>query len=202
MPILSSFVNAPAKAYGFTASSGLAYETLTLTASATLTVTGNGTTSVNAFKTSGSTAWDSQFYTATGYTAPVTLEFNKLSSATDDGVSYAMISLNADPTTDASYVSLDWAAYPYATNTYSVYHNGSGLTPSVSTWSTASKWYIVYGTDGFIRHYNGATQMFSANKGVGGTVYIDASIYSVNATKGGFSNIRLIRRAWNGTAYV
>lgn len=39
MPILSSFVNASAKAYGFTASSGLAYETLTLTASATLTVT-------------------------------------------------------------------------------------------------------------------------------------------------------------------
>lgn len=180
----------------------LEYETLTFVASGNLTVSNNGTTSVNIFKTSGSAAWDNQAYVNTGYTAPVTLEFNKMAPASDDQTGYTMISLNADPTTDASYTSLDWAPYPFQTSQYYVYHNGSSVTPLVSAWSASSKWYLVYATDGFIYHYNGSTLMYSVNKGAGGTVYIDSSFYSVNATNGGFSNIRLIKKAWNGTAYV
>jgi hypothetical protein len=96
---------------------------------------------------------------------------------------------------------LDYAAYPHRTDTYRVYHNGS-LVQNGGTWSTANKFYIVYGTDGFIRHYNGSTLLYSVNYGSGKTVYVDSSFYSVNSTFGGFSNIRVSRFTWNGTQYV
>jgi hypothetical protein len=181
----------------------LEYETLTFTGiGGNLVVTGNGTDTVSIFKTSGSSAWDNQAYVATPFTAPVTMEFNKQAAATDNSSSYAMISWNADPTTDASYTSLDWASYPYQTNQYIVYHNGSSITPPVAAWSTSEKWRLVYATDGYIYHYNGSTLMYSVNKGTGGVVYLDSSFYSQSATFAGFSNIRVIKKAWNGTAYV
>jgi hypothetical protein len=166
----------------------------------TLTATYNGP-SVSIFKTSGSNGWDKQAYSLTPFTAPCTIEFNKLAGATDNGVSYAMIGWNADPEANASYASIDWASYPYRTDIYSVYHNGSQLN-FAGVWDPAKKFYIVYDTDGFIRHWNGSTLLYSVNKGTGQTVYVDSSLYSPNATYGGFSNIRAIRRAWNGTYYV
>jgi hypothetical protein len=111
-----------------------------------------------------------------------------------------MIGWNEDPTTNASYDTIDYASYPYQTNGYQVYHNGSQIVPGV-TWSTANKFYIVYGTDGYIRHYNGSTLLYSVNYGTGKTVYVDSSYYSVNGTYGGFSNIKVIRSAWNGSVY-
>jgi hypothetical protein len=174
------------------------YVVYTLTDS-TLTATYNGN-SVNIFKISGSSAWDKQAYSLIPFNAPCTLEFNKLAAVTDNGVSYAMIGWNADPATNSSYTSIDWAAYPYRTNQYQVYNNG---TQSVhGAWDSSKKFYIVYDTDGFIRHWNGSTLLASFNKGTGGTVYVDSSFYSPNATFGGFSNIRAVRRAWNGTNYV
>lgn len=177
------------------------YESLTYVVSGNLTITGNGTDSVNIFKTSGSNSWDNQAYSTTPFTAPCTIEFNKEAGATDNGASYAMIAWNTDPTTNASYASLDHASYPYQTNGYVVYNNGAGITPG-TTWSTANKFYLVYGTDGTIKHYNGSTLVYSANYGTGLTVYVDSSFYSPNATYGGFSNIKVIKAAWNGTTYV
>lgn len=178
------------------------YENLTFTTSGNLVVRGNGTNLVSIFKNSGSFAWDNHAYTAAGFTAPCTIEFNKMAvSVQDNGHSYAMIGWNTDPTTDASYTSLDHASYPYAGSGYYVYHNGSNVLAG-SAWSRTSKFYIVYGTDGFIRHYNGSTQLYSVNYGTGITVYVDSSFYSVAATFGGFSNIRVARRSWNGTAYI
>lgn len=166
-----------------------------------LTITGNTTTTASVFKTAGSANWDTHVYTSTGYTAPVTLEFNKQAASGDNGASYAMIGWNADPTTNASYDTLDHAAYPYRTDIYSVHHNGSQVHFSGS-WSTSSKFYVTYGTDGFIRHYNGTTLLYSVNYGTGQTVYLDSSYYSVHGTFGGFSNIRITKRAYNGTSYV
>jgi hypothetical protein len=184
-----------------TASSPSSYESLTYLATGTITLTNNGTDNVSMFKTSGTSAWDSHFYSTTPFTAPCTIEFNKQAGATDNGVSYAMISWNADPTLNASYTSLDYASYPYATNNYIVYNNGS-VVQNGGSWSTANKFYIVYDTDGFIRHYNGSSLLYSVNSGAGRTVYVDSSLYSVNATFGGFSNVRVRRNSWNGTSYV
>ena len=177
------------------------YETLTYTASGNLTVTGNGTNTVNIFKTSGGNAWDNQAYSLVSFTAPCTIEFNKQAVSGDNGASYAMIGWNADPLTNASYDTIDYASYPFRTDSYVVYHNGS-LVHNSGSWSTSSKFYIVYGTDGVMRHYNGSTLLYSVNYGTGNTVYVDSSFYSPNATFGGFSNIKVIRSAWNGTDYV
>jgi len=179
----------------------LVYENLTFVLSGNLTASQNGTTNVSIFKMSGSFAWDNHAYVANGFTAPCTIEFNKWSANNDNGRSYAMIGWNTDPTTNSSYDTLDYASYPYSTGNYQVYNNGS-VAQNGGTWSRTNKFYIVYGIDGFIRHYNGSTQLYNVNWGNATTTfYIDSSFYVVGATFGGFSNIRVIKRAWNGTSY-
>jgi hypothetical protein len=178
----------------------VSYELLTYTTTGNLTVTGNGSNSVNIFKTSGGNAWDNQAYSLVPFTAPCTIEFNKQAASGDNGASYAMIGWNADPLANASYDTIDYASFPYRSDIYSVYHNASQVHFS-GTWSTANKFYIVYGTDGVMRHYNGSKLLYSVNYGTGNTVYVDSSFYSPNATFGGFSNIRVTRFAWNGENY-
>jgi hypothetical protein len=176
------------------------YEALTYVVSGNLSISGNGTNTVNVFKVSGSNSWDNQIYNLTPFTSPCTIEFNKQAGSGDNGASYAMIGWNDDPLTNASFNTLDYASYPYRTDIYSVHHNGTQVHFSGS-WSTSLKFYVVYGTDGFIRHYNGSNLLYSVNYGTGRTVYIDSSFYSVNSTFGGFSNLRVIRSAWNGSSY-
>lgn len=178
------------------------YEVLTFTLVGSVTATNNGTTSVDLVKGSGSSNWGSDAaYTAVGWAAPVTLEFNKEASSGDNGVSYAMISLNEDPTTNANYDTLDYAAYPYRTDVYSIYHNSSQVLFS-GAWSPSNKFYIVYRTDGTLLHYNGSSLLYSVSWGTGKTLYIDSAFYSVNSTYSRYSNVRLIRRTWNGTTYT
>lgn len=176
------------------------YETLNfVTSGQTMVLTNNGSISVDMYK-SGSQSWDTQAYCTIPFTAPCTFEFNKTASSGDDGNSYVMIGWNPDPTTDASYGSIDHCAYPYRADIYSVYNNGSQVHFS-SAWDTTKKFYIVYDTDGYIRHYNGSTLLYSVNYGTGVTVYIDSSFYVGNSTNGKLSNVRAIRRSWNGTQY-
>lgn len=190
---------------GFETPGNVVYEPLSLITqgSGGVTVTGNGTTAASFFKTSGSSAWNIQVYSLQPFTAPVTLEFNKLAApdSSDNGLSYAMISLNADPTTNNSFTSLDWAPYPYRQSIYSVYHNGSQVLFS-GAWSASNKFYIVYDTDGFIRHYNGSTLLYQVSTGTGRTVYLDSSLNRVNGGYGGFSNVRITKNSWSGTTYA
>lgn len=199
--IIEPYYDTLRKSIVFAQAVQFSYDTLNFTASGNLTVTNNNTTSVNIFKTSGSSSWDNHAYIATPYTAPCTIEFNKQAASGDNGASYAMMGWNVDPLTDASYTSLDYASYPYRTDAYSVYHNASQVHFGGS-WSTANKFYIVYDTDGFIRHYNGSTLLYSVNYGIGNTVYVDSSFYSVNATFGGFSNLKVSKFSWDGSSYV
>lgn len=175
------------------------YEAITVAFSGNLTVTGNGTTSLNIFKTSGTAVWDNQAYFNTAFLAPCTIEFNKQAGVTDNSASYAMIGWNADPTANASYDTIDHASYPYQTQDYVSYNNGTG-TSGYGTWDPALKFYVVYGLDGTIKHYNGSKLLYSVVYG-NGYVYMDSSYYSVNGTYGGFSNIRICKRAWNGLGY-
>jgi hypothetical protein len=178
----------------------LQYETLNFTLSANLVARGNGTDLVSIFKMSGSNNWDNQAYSSQSFTSPCTIEFNKNSGYIDNGFAYAMIGWNEDPTTNASYDTLDYTSYPYRQVNYEAYHNGTYL-GALPTWSSLNKFYIVYASDGFIRHYNGSTLLYSAAYSAGRTVYVDSSIYSPSATFGGFTNIRVIKRAWTGTSY-
>ena len=84
---------------------------------------------------------------------------------------------------------------------YEVYNNGSYVNPG-QTWDINKRFYLVYDTDGFIRHYNGDKLLYSAYYGTGQTVYIDMSLYSTNSTFGGFTNIKVCSKSWNGSSYV
>jgi hypothetical protein len=177
------------------------YAALTYVVSGNLTITGNGTSNVTIFKTSGSAAWDNQAYSTTPFRAPCTIEFFKLADSADNGRSYAMMGWNTDPAANASYNTLDYTSYPYRSDTYSVHHNGTQVFFS-GAWDPLKKFYIVYDTDGYIRHYNGSTLLYTEFYGTEQTVYIDSSFYSVNTVYAGFSNIRVASRSWNGTRYV
>lgn len=175
------------------------YETITVVASAQLQVTGNGTKELSIKKISGSNNWDAHAYCATPFTAPVTLEFKKNAAATDNGISYTMISWNTDPTTDASYTSLDYSAYPYRYDTYSVY-NGSSQVLFSGAWDPNKTFYLTYLTNGTLNHYNGSTLLYTVNRGVQ-TVYFDTSFYSVNDF-GAITNVKIMKKVWNGTKYI
>jgi hypothetical protein len=150
----------------------------------------------------GANGWDTHAYSLLPFTAPCTIEFNKraASNGGDNGLSYTMVGWNADPTADASYSSIDWASYPYRQSNYEVYNNGTQIVTGIA-WDETKKFYIVYDTDGYIRHYNGSTLLYSVNKGTGQTVYFDSSFYSPDPF-GSLRNLRLIKRSWNGTCYV
>lgn len=177
------------------------YQTMTYTAISNVTLTNNGTQEVSMFKISDNNVWNGEVRSTEGFSAPCTIEFSKQAASGDNGVSYAMIGWNEDPTSDTSYGSIDHASYPYITSNYHVYNNGSGIGLGLA-WDVNKRFYIVYDTDGFIRHYNGSTLLYSANYGTNKTVYVDSSLYSVNSTFGGFSNVKVARSSWNGTNYV
>jgi hypothetical protein len=180
---------------------GVSYASLNFVSSSNVTVTNNGTTSVDMFKTSGGSAWDSQAYTTNSFTAPCTLEFNKAAANYDNFLSYIMIGFNTDPTANASYDTLDYAAFPYRSDIYSVYHN-SAQVHFATAWSPSAKFYIVYGTDGTIKHYNGSTLLYNVNYGTGNTVYVDTSFATIDPTFSVFTNVRVARATWTGTGYI
>lgn len=180
---------------------GSTYEVLDFTLSGNLFSTFNNTERVSVAKISGSGAWDNHAYVSAPFNAPVTLEFNKNAGvSSDNGVSYAMIGWNEDPLTNADYASVDYASYPYRQDNYQVYHNG-GLVQNGGTWNSANKFYIVYDSDGFIRHYNGSKELYRVNYGTGKTVYVDSSFYSVDNDFSRFSNLKVRKSAWDGEKY-
>jgi hypothetical protein len=187
--------------YRATRSRFLGYQSITYTATANVTLTNNGSPAVTMFKNTDNGVWNGEVRSTESFTAPCTIEFSKQAGATDNGVSYAMIGWNEDPTANTSYTSLDYASYPYTTNTYSVYHNGSQVLFS-GAWDPNKRFYVVYDTDGFIRHYNGSTLLYSVSYGTGKTVFVDSSFYSVNATTGGFTDVQVSRSSWNGAGYT
>jgi hypothetical protein len=177
---------------------------MTYIATGNMTLTNNGTQEVTMFKNSDNGSWNGQAYSTEMFTAPCTIEFSKQAVSGDNGASYAMIGWDIDPGTNSSYTSMDHASYPFNASGYEVYNNGSGVLIQSSgvTWDPTKRFYVVYDTDGYIRHYNDSKLLYSANYGTGNKVYFDSSFYSVNSTYGGFSNVRVSRRSWNGYTYV
>lgn len=155
----------------------------------------------NMYKSAAGDGWDSQVYSLQPFSAPCTIEFNKLAASGDNGVGYTMVGWNNDPTTNASFDTINYAAYPYRTDIYSVYNNGSQVS-FTGAWNPANKFYIVYDTDGVIRHYNGSTLLYSVVYGTSQTVYFDSSFNSGNQVFGTLANVRVSKYSWNGTGYV
>jgi hypothetical protein len=181
----------------------LGYQTITYSFSANMSLSNNGTDTVTFTKNADNNSWNGQAYSTQAFSAPCTIEFSKRAAAGggDNGASYAMIGWNTDPTADANYSSIDHSAYPYTMNNYHTYNNGAGIAHG-TTWDENQKFYIVYDTDGFIRHYNGSKLLYQASYGTNNTVYVDCSLYNTDPTFGIFKDVRVSCRSWNGLGYV
>lgn len=182
----------------------LVYSTINLNVTGNASQSGSGTTQVSAQKSSGTSGWNSKAYSTETWNAPATIEYNKLAGATDNGVSYAMMSFNTDPTTNDSYSSLDLASYPYYTGSWYGYNNGSGYggnSGNDQSWSTDDKFYLVYLPDGTIQHWTGTKLLHSEAYHTTSqpAVHLDMAFYANSATYNRFFNVRVASGfIWNG----
>lgn len=178
----------------------LIYELITLTVANGASVSRNGTDNLEITKTTNNNSWNGEARSTQGFSAPITMEFDKRADVTDNGVSYMTIGWNADPTTDTNYTSIDHASYPYQQQQYVVYNNGA--ISNHRAWRENRKFYLTYTRDGRILHWNGSTLLYSANYNLSTAAHIDSSFYSVNSTFATLRNFRVIKAEWNGTNYV
>ena len=184
------------------------YETITLLTKSggqTITYVDNGTTDVtNTYKSAGGNTWNSGWYMATGYTAPVTFEYKTSASSSDDGNSYKQIGIN-----DAivqTYASNDFDIYHYAYYQSAFEFRGNDVTDeSVATsWNSTDTFYIVYKTNGDVEWWQAGTKFKTFNWGTGKTVYLSTTLHKQGngSDNGSFKNIRIKRRQWDGTKYI
>jgi hypothetical protein len=141
--------------------------------------TGNCVVTDQSFlKSGGSLAWDSQVYSAAGYKNGAFVSFrvpNTLSSI--------MVGLNADPTTDASYTSIDYAMHVQAAGFGSgIYAYESGSTGASLGTNAAGDVYSVVYDGSIVSYYHNSTLIREVMAGQGRTFYLDSSLYEPGAT--------------------
>ena len=185
----------------------LVYETLDFTAvgTETMSITGNLTSTVTMYKSTGGSGWNAGAVETTGFSPPVTVEFDKTATSSSDGTTYAIISWDSDNSiqTGTDGRQFDWAAYPYGTTSdWRVFNDGIQLQATSASWSNIDKKYLVYNTDGSIKHYSGSTLMYSNVEAGTDTRYLRTAFFSSSDVHGAFSNIRVIKFIWDGSAYV
>lgn len=157
--------------------------TLDATTDLSLVATGLALLAGNvARKVVGNNAWDSQVYSRDGYTG------GALASAVAMDVSgAAMIGLNSDPTADASYASIDHAAY-LASGTLEVYENGA---PKGAFGSYAVGDVVAVQFDGYsVRYLKNGTVFYTStvHPAVTTKFFFDSSFFNVVGVK----NLRFV----------
>jgi hypothetical protein len=187
------------------------YETITLlskSGSQTIVYVDNGTTNVtNTYKSTGGNTWNGGWYMDTGYTAPVTFEYNASASSSDDSNSYKQIGISdseSEASEAASSNNMDMYHYAYYQSAF--HFQGTDVTDeAVATpWNSTDTFYIVYKTNGDVEWWQAGTKIKTVSWGVGKTVYLSARLHkqSNGSDNGTFKNIRIKRREWDGTKYI
>ena len=147
-----------------------------------LTLVGRGVTIMGdkAFKSAATSAWDSDVYSAQGYTNGAFVSFRP----TQPNQRF-MIALNSDPTTDASWTSLDYALHPDSAGLLEIYESNAFI-GFFGSYAVGDDLSIVY--DGAIVRYlkNGAV-LREVMAGPGKLFYLDSSFYDPGAA---VSNMR------------
>jgi len=150
-------------------------------------------------------AWNLAARSNQGFTAPCTIQFTKNASNnyTTQLESQAMIGWNEITSSipNNANLTLDHAAFPWRESDYEVYHNGTQQLPTVLgetnvTWDKYATFYIVYDTDGYIRHYNGTKLLYQAYYGTNKTVYVEAAFKGYNSTYASFQNIKVVKASY------
>ena len=143
--------------YGF----GLTY---TKTASITESPTKTFTT------TSGLTWGTDQIYSTTGYTNTA---FTSCYFRGSSGAQF-MLSLNSDPTTDASYTSLDYAWFFAGFGSAGIWENNVQVVAPSIVYAEYDKFSVEYDGTNVLYKKNGATQRTVA-RSVGSALYLDTA---------------------------
>lgn len=182
-----------------------------------VTLTNNNTTSVNIFKTSGTTGWNIGAY-GQEIAPPLTIEFNKNGPGSDDQTSYTMS--GGMPSENLSSMLIDQSQsyfygymwYPVGTNAEANIYERSWTvpqntnSPAGGNWSSGNLFRISFYPDGRVKYYN-VSQSSTPKREVDHdnftTIRPHVSLYSVNATNGGVSNFKVyLGKVWNGSAFV
>lgn len=132
-------------------------------------------------KVGGSPAWDAAFSSKESF--PACFVAATVVNASD----HTMVGLNSDPTTDASYSSIDHALYHNATTDYEIYENGSGIASSLAGLTPAAGDQLRVTYDGQLVEYfiNGARVWVTPR--FGAKLFADSSLYESGSTLTGVS---------------
>lgn len=132
----------------------------------------NGTTLYKLPNAGGS--WDASAYSADSFVngARVSWRCGQVDKA-------LMIALNSDPTTDSSYLSLDYAIYCTDSGTIEIYENGSGFT-GFGSYTISDLLAIEY--DGTaVTYYKNSTPLRRVARGIGAPLFMDSSFSAAGA---------------------
>lgn len=119
-------------------------------------------------KTDTAGLWDAQVYSSESYKGGARVSFypNQTNAA-------IMVGLNSDPTTNASYDTIDYAMYCHDNGNLYAYENGSG-SGDLATYATTDLLSVVY--DGaHVRYYKNDTLLREVATTAGRTFYLDSS---------------------------
>jgi hypothetical protein len=124
----------------------------------------------------GAAAWDAGAFSQEGYTGGAFVTFR--GGETDAA---KMGGLNADPGTDASYTSIDYAIYLTATGTVAIYESGTQITPGSETYTTDDIFTVRY--DGYlVRYYKNGTLLREVEAGANRVFHFDSSLFTPGAS--------------------
>jgi hypothetical protein len=127
-----------------------------------------------ALKSSGSSAWDTGVYSQNGIQGACSASARVYGTTT-----LRMFGLNTDPTTDASYSSLDHAIY-VDTTVVRIYESGSLIVDLGAIHASGYQYEVLY--DGSsVKYYQNGGLLFQRGVAPNQTFYFDSSFYSVGA---------------------
>lgn len=123
-------------------------------------------------KTGGALDWNAQVYSSESYLN------GALTSFRWEGGS-VMVGLNSDPTTDASYSSIDYAIYVRAENMTSVYNNGSEVWSGGINSAAAGDSFAIQHTGNQVIYTRNGQQIYSQAGTQGQRWWLDSSVYNI-----------------------
>jgi hypothetical protein len=141
-----------------------------LAASSGMRVIGN-----TAERTAGTPAWDQQVYSSDGFAGGCFVSFR--AAQTNAAI---MVGLNQDPTTDASYTSLDFAWFLTASGLLEIWESNVAVLTTGLSYSATSTLLEVRYDGAFVRYYKDGI-VLRATYAPGKKFFLDSSFYHQNA---------------------
>ena len=189
--------------------SGFIPLTWTTAGGASYSITGNGTTTSSVYKTTNNESWAHNVYNNTDIYGPFSFEWSAqaASNGGDDGNSYKMVGVGRTsdiPRLDNQGYRAFYTLYPHRTDTMNWYSPTTDGNTGLS-WVNGDIFVFSVFANGDIKAYKKSNGVLYKewNTGHTGPWRVGASIYSINAPKGGFADARVkIGQIWNGTQYV